>query len=98
MLSLQACWHCAQVAVLRVLHQLSEVYSVMKISSLAELIPFLSFSEVEQLVVEAVKHSYLQVCSAFTSSLRKLHFCIRRNKGNICLKVQQGGCVFAGQF
>ncbi|CAL8465076.1 g4611 [Coccomyxa elongata] len=50
-----------QVAVLRVLRQLSEVYSVMTISSLAALIPFMGFSEVEQLVVEAVKHGYLQV-------------------------------------
>ncbi|EIE20453.1 hypothetical protein COCSUDRAFT_30620 [Coccomyxa subellipsoidea C-169] len=49
------------VAVLRVLRQLSEVYSCMNISSLAALIPFMSFSEVEQLVVEAVKHGYLQV-------------------------------------
>ncbi|KAK9917232.1 hypothetical protein WJX75_002153 [Coccomyxa subellipsoidea] len=50
-----------QVAVLRVLRQLSEVYSVMNISSLAALIPFMGFSEVEQLIVEAVKHGYLQV-------------------------------------
>lgn len=46
---------------MRVLRQLSEVYSCMNISSLAALIPFMSFSEVEQLVVEAVKHGYLQV-------------------------------------
>ena len=47
------------------LRQLSEVYSCMNISSLAALIPFMSFSEVEQLVVEAVKHGYLQVHSSF---------------------------------
>ena len=57
-----------QVAVLRVLRQLSEVYSVMTISSLAALIPFMGFSEVEQLVVEAVKHGYLQVRCAATGS------------------------------
>lgn len=51
-----------QVAVLRVLHQLSEVYSVMKIESLAALIPFFSSAEVEQLLVDAVKHGYLKVC------------------------------------
>ena len=56
------CTRGAQVAVLRVLRQLSEVYSVMNISSLAALIPFMGFSEVEQLIVEAVKHGYLQVC------------------------------------
>jgi hypothetical protein len=55
-------YYLPQVAVLRVLHQLSQVYSVMKIDSLAALIPFFSSSEVEQLLVDAVKHGYLQVC------------------------------------
>ncbi|KAF5827767.1 eukaryotic initiation factor [Dunaliella salina] len=50
-----------QVAVLRLLKQLSEVYSTMRISTLAELVPFMPFSEVEGVVVDAVKSDYLQV-------------------------------------
>ena len=50
-----------QVAVLRAMQQLSEVYSVMTIESLSELVPFFGFSEVEQIIVEAVKQGYLQV-------------------------------------
>jgi len=51
----------AQVAVLRLLQQLSQVYSVMRVSALADLVPFFSFGEVEQLIVDAVKHNYLHV-------------------------------------
>lgn len=51
-----------RVAVLRLLQQLSHVYSVMKISALAELVPFMNFGEVEQIIVDAVKHDFLQVC------------------------------------
>lgn len=43
------------------MQQLSEVYSVMTIASLSELVPFFGFSQVEQIVVEAVKQGYLQV-------------------------------------
>lgn len=50
-----------RVAVLRLLQQLSHVYSVMKISALADLVPFMSFGEVEQIIVDAVKHDFLQV-------------------------------------
>lgn len=50
-----------QVAVLRLLKQLSEVYSTMHISELAALVPFLSFGDVEAVVVDAVKYEYLQV-------------------------------------
>ena len=53
--------HVLQVAVLRAMQQLSEVYSVMTIASLSELVPFFGFSEVEQIIVEAVKQGYLQV-------------------------------------
>lgn len=53
--------HMLQVAVLRAMQQLSEVYSVMTIASLSELVPFFGFSEVEQIIVEAVKQGYLQV-------------------------------------
>lgn len=50
-----------QAAVLRLLKQLSEVYSVMRISELAALVPFYTFAEVEAVVVDAVKHDYLQM-------------------------------------
>ena len=46
---------------LRLLQQLSQVYSVMRVASLAALVPFFSFGEVEQLIVDAVKHNYLHV-------------------------------------
>eukprot|EP00198_Chlamydomonas_reinhardtii_P004079 XP_001693415.1 eukaryotic initiation factor [Chlamydomonas reinhardtii] len=48
-----------QAAVLRLLKQLSEVYSVMRISELAALVPFYTFAEVEAVVVDAVKYDYL---------------------------------------
>ena len=54
-----------RVAVLRLLQQLSHVYSVMKISALADLVPFMSFGEVEQIIVDAVKHDFLQVLYSF---------------------------------
>ncbi len=50
-----------QVAVLRLLKQLSEVYSSMRISALEQLVPFMAFSEVEAVLVDAVKCDYLQV-------------------------------------
>ncbi|MEW5303996.1 MAG: hypothetical protein WDW36_006639 [Sanguina aurantia] len=50
-----------QVAVLRLLKQMSEVYSTVRISSLAELVPFATFNEVEAIIVDAVKFDYLQV-------------------------------------
>ena len=52
-----------QVAVLRLLQQLSQVYSVMRVDSLEALVPFMGFSDVEQLIVDAVKHDFLQVGS-----------------------------------
>lgn len=62
----------AQVAVLRLLQQLSQVYSVMRVASLAALVPFFTFNEVEQLIVEAVKHNYLHVRAAqFSNVLTK---------------------------
>ncbi len=50
-----------QITVLRLLKQLSEVYSTMKVSELAVLVPFATFSEVEAIIVDAVKYDYLQV-------------------------------------
>ena len=52
-----------QVAVLRVLAQLGQVYSVMRVKALAEVVPFMSFAQVEHLIVTAVKHGYLQARS-----------------------------------
>lgn len=43
------------------LKQLSQVYSVMKIDRLKELIPFLNFGQVEAIIVDAVKNEYIQV-------------------------------------
>lgn len=50
-----------QVAVLRLLRQLQDVYSNMKISALAELVPFATLGEIETIIVDAVKFRYLQV-------------------------------------
>ena len=52
----------AQVAVLRVLGQLGQVYSCMRVRALADLVPFMTLAEVERLIVAAVKHGHLQVC------------------------------------
>lgn len=51
-----------QVAVLRLLKQLSDVYSSLKISSLASMVPFATFGEIEAIIVDAVRYGYLQVC------------------------------------
>lgn len=53
--------HYVQVSVVRLMKQLSEVYSTMKIGSLATMVPFASFGEVEAIVVDAVKSDFLQV-------------------------------------
>ena len=53
---------------LRLLQQLSHVYSVMKIPALADLVPFMDFGEVEQIIVDAVKHDFLQVCDFLQAS------------------------------
>ena len=58
-----------RVAVLRLLQQLSHVYSVMKIPALADLVPFMNFGEVEQIIVDAVKHDFLQVGRASLPAL-----------------------------
>lgn len=48
-------------AVLRTLKQLGDVYSSLRISELAGLVPFMPFADVEAVVVDAVKYDYLQV-------------------------------------
>ena len=50
-----------EVALVRTVRQLSEVYSVMRVSALSELAPFgLTFGESEAVIVEAVRNGYLQ--------------------------------------
>lgn len=50
-----------QVALVRTVRQLSEVYSVMHVSALSELAPFgWTFGQSEALIIEAVRHGYLQ--------------------------------------
>ena len=50
-----------QVAVLRLLQQLSQAYSSMRVSALAKMVPFMPFDEVELLIVDSVKAGFLQV-------------------------------------
>ena len=56
-----------QVAILRLLQQLGQVYSVMKIDSLKALVPFANFGEVEQIIVEAVKNDFIKVCNSLST-------------------------------
>ena len=69
-----------QVAVLRLLKQLSEVYSTMHIKELAALLPFMSFGDVESVVVDAVKYDYLQVKQNTTTAVGE-----RRRQPNLLL-------------
>lgn len=49
---------------LRLLKQLTEVYSTLKISSLAAMVPFATMGEIEAIIVDAVRYDYLQVREA----------------------------------
>lgn len=49
------------VAVLKMMRQLSSVYSVMRIDKLGQLVPFMSFPEVEAVLADAIKFGYIQV-------------------------------------
>ena len=40
---------------------------MMRVDMLASLVPFASQGDVEQIIVDAIKHSYLQVCAAIWS-------------------------------
>jgi hypothetical protein len=62
-----------QVSVLRLLKQLSEVYSSLRISALEALVPYMPFSEVEAVLVDAVKCDYLHV-SIHCSSTPELQY------------------------
>ncbi|KAK6911617.1 Proteasome component (PCI) domain [Dillenia turbinata] len=48
-----------KLATLRLLQQLSKVYQTIKISNLSTMIPFLEFSAVEKISVDAVKHNFV---------------------------------------
>lgn len=39
--------------------QVSQIYQMMKIESLSQMIPFFDFSVVEKISVEAVKHNFI---------------------------------------
>lgn len=49
------------VAVLKMLQQLSQVYSNMKTSFLTELVPAMSFGEIESIIVNSVKNRFIKV-------------------------------------
>lgn len=70
-----------RVAVLRLLQQLSHVYSVMKIPALADLVPFMGFGEVEQIIVDAVKHDFLQAGLLLLCTLTQRGFLAHVVKG-----------------
>ncbi len=52
--------------------QLSEVYSVMRVSSLSELAPYIGFGQAEQLIVDGVKHGYFN--ARFDHKHNTVHF------------------------
>lgn len=53
--------HLRNVAVLKMMRHLGSVYSVMRMERLAALVPFMSFSEVEAVLADAIKFGYVQV-------------------------------------
>lgn len=59
-ISVKSCCQFMQVAVLRLLKQLSQVYSTLKIEKLKQLVPFMTFSRVEALIVDAVQNEFIQ--------------------------------------
>lgn len=50
-----------KLAALRLLKQVSEVYQTMKIDSLCKLIPFVEFSFLERIFMDAVKYNFLSM-------------------------------------
>ena len=58
---------------LRLLKQLGQVYSVMKIERLKQLVPFMNFGQVEAIIVDAVKNEYIQVCNRLSVVLIARH-------------------------
>ncbi|XP_073389708.1 eukaryotic translation initiation factor 3 subunit A isoform X1 [Physcomitrium patens] len=50
-----------RLTALRVLQQVSQVYSTIKIADLTRMVTFFDFSKVEKLIVEAVKYNFVQM-------------------------------------
>ncbi|CAN6724572.1 unnamed protein product [Malus baccata var. baccata] len=48
-----------KLGTLRLLQQVSQVYQIMKIECLSQMIPFYDFSAVEKIYVDAVKHNFI---------------------------------------
>nr|GEU88848.1 eukaryotic translation initiation factor 3 subunit A-like [Tanacetum cinerariifolium] len=48
-----------KVATLRVLQQVSNVYQTMKVETLSKMVPFFGFSDIERILVDAVKHNFI---------------------------------------
>ncbi|KAL4448023.1 hypothetical protein ABPG75_005242 [Micractinium tetrahymenae] len=61
-----------RVAVAKMVRQLSEVYSVMRVSTMSELAPFIGFGQAEQQIVDAVRNGYLQ--ARFDHKNNTVHF------------------------
>ena len=50
-----------QVAVVRMVQQLSQVYSKLHMSTLEGMVPFYSIHQTEKVIVEAIRHNFLHV-------------------------------------
>lgn len=50
-----------QVAVVRMVQQLSQVYSKLHMSTLEGMVPFCSIHQTEKVIVEAIRHNFLHV-------------------------------------
>ena len=50
-----------QVAVVRMVQQLSQVYSKLHMSTLQGMVPFYSIHQTEKVIVEAIRHNFLHV-------------------------------------
>jgi translation initiation factor 3 subunit A len=61
-----------RVAVAKMVRQLSEVYSVMRVSHMSELAPFIGFGQAEQMIVDAVRSGYFQ--ARFDHKNNTVHF------------------------
>ncbi|KAJ0079562.1 hypothetical protein Patl1_22973 [Pistacia atlantica] len=48
-----------KLVILRLVQQVSQVYQMMKIESLSQMIPFIDFKVVEKISVDAVKHNFI---------------------------------------
>ncbi|KAI3438410.1 hypothetical protein D9Q98_000841 [Chlorella vulgaris] len=60
------------VAVAKMVRQLSEVYSVVRVSTMSDLAPFIGFGQAEQMIVDAVRNGYFQ--ARFDHKNNTVHF------------------------